>query len=195
MSVKKLSSNMRYFDSGNRLSMDTCAVQAKDNENESIVYYNTFNFFTNGDTSCGGAASKAREMILEYPNMRFRTGYGVADGCVIDADSTVRNASQNLREKEHQQLCPRIFQAVPNLGRGTVVPNLESMLMQGIDTGALRDCHRIAEVPYFQPVPLTPCMTGFLRAEAEAIPSIHSIGQPSKDIFLQHRKACRSTAK
>ena len=183
---------MRYFDNGNRLSMDSCAIAAREYENQSVIDYNTYNFFNNGDPSCDSAAGKAREMMMEYPNMRFRTGYGVADACVIDSDSEVRIRGTNLREKEPQQLNARLFQAVPNLGRGTLVPNLESMLIQGVDTGALRDCHHIAEVQYHRPMPLTDCMTNYIKTAADALPEVHAIGQPSKEIFMQHRKACRA---
>ena len=182
---------MKYFDSGNRLSMDPCAIQARDYENQSVVDYNTYNFFTNGDASCDSAAKKAREMALEYPNMRFRNGYGVADGCVIDQDSGVRIQSQNLRPKDPQQLSSRVFQAVPNLGRGVLIPNLESVITQGMNTGELKDCNRFAEVQYYQPTPLTQCMQNFIKTGAQSIPDHPSIGVPSKEIFMAYRKACR----
>jgi hypothetical protein len=179
---------MRYFDNGNRLSMDQCAIQAREYENQSIIDYNLYNFFTNGD--CKSGQSKAREMILEYPNMRYRNGYGIADGCVIDDDSRIR-LNKELREKEPQQLCTRLFRAVPDLAKGSVVPGLESMLVQGVDTGALRDCHKLAEVPYYQPVPLTTCMSSYIKTAGDVLPDTFTIGRPSKEIFLQERKRCK----
>ena len=170
---------MHYFDSGNRLSMDDCAKGVRDYENQSLVNYNTYNFYTEH------TSSNINALVSQYPNLRYHLGYGLTDGTNIDSDSKTR-INRYLRETSNQQLSTRLFKDVPNLGRGCLEPITESMLIQGQDTSPFKDCHAIAEVPYATPVPFTPCMMQYINNAANAIHE-HPIGKPSKDIFLHQR--------
>ena len=174
----------RYYDGGNRLTQDGCALKAKEYENQSILDYNTFNFYT----GCSDMKTKADALVNEYPNLRYHMGYGVADPTLIDKDSSVRLSGQTLRPVDHQQLQTRLFTAVPSLEKGCLIPNLESMLKNGTDTSLYNDCHNLAEFQTMQPVPLTECMERFIQNAGTSIPTIPSIGLPSKDIFMAQRK-------
>jgi hypothetical protein len=177
---------MRYFDNGNRLSADACTLEARFQDNKSISDYNTYNFFMWGD--CKETQQKVKSLADEYPNLRFRTGYGVADSCTIDADNKVRYSSELTNPPERQQLHTRTFLAGPNFGRGTLVPNLESALIHGSDTSIHKDCHNMAEYTFGWQMPITKCTEAFLKKGVDVIPDELSIGRPSKDIFLEQRK-------
>jgi hypothetical protein len=177
----------KYFDSGNRLTMDACAIQTREYENQSLLDYNTFNFYTSCDTK-----KKADALVTEYPNLRYHMGYGVSDPSVIDDDSKIRIGGQTLRTVENQQLQTRLFQAVPSLDRGVLVPNLESAIKNGSDTSIYNDCHNLAEFQTMHPTPLTECMQQFISNAGASIPSIPSIGVPSKDIFMAQRKVAEN---
>jgi hypothetical protein len=171
---------MRYFDNGNKMSMDVCAIKARDIENESLMNYSIFNTFNDCQM-----LQNASELAVEYPNLRYNIGYGIDCG-IIDADSKIK-LDQKLRAVENQQLCTRTFTAVPNLGRGILVPNLETQLIQGIDTSLNKDCHNLAEYELGHHAPLTDCMHQYIK-NASVVMDEHAIGKPSKDIFMQQRK-------
>lgn len=173
--------NQHYFDSGNRLSQDTCALAVKDIGNSSIVDYYTTNLGLNCQQQ-----EQARCLANEYPSMLFNFGYGV-DCKVIDNESELK-LSQQLRGPENQQLCTRLFTAVPDVGRAGLIPDTESMLKNGIDTTALKDCHKTAEVSWRAPYDLNACTQDYIGRAAH-VPDAPIIGVPSKDIYLAQRKA------
>lgn len=172
---------MRYFDNGSKLSMDSCALEARENENQSVFDYNIFSMYNDCDN-----LKKATKLTTEYPNLRFHTGHGVDCG-IIDSDSKMK-LNVELRSPGNQQLCARQFTAVPYLGRGTLVPNLESRLIHGIDTSLTKDCHNLAEYELPYHAPLTNCMSAYIN-KANYVPDTHPIGKISKDLFLKQRCA------
>lgn len=174
-----------YFEDGSRLSQDPCALKARDVENNSLLDYQTFNFYP--ASGCGEVYTKLNEFAMQNRNLRFKSGFGVTDACVVDNDSQLR-ITRDIRPVEHQQLSTRVFWAVPSLDKGGLVPGLESMLTQGMGTGALRDCHKLAEVEYDR-MPMSDCMSEFVKSAGQVIPDGQRIGKPSKEIFLQERRA------
>lgn len=176
---------MRYFENGSKISMDACAIEVKDSENRSMLDYSTYNFYG----SCTETQADVQKLAMEYPNLRFRTGYGLADACTIDADNKIRYDTKWTNPPERQQLSTRTFVAVPNFGRGTVTPNLETMMIHGTDTSIYKDCHNLAEYTLGWRAPITECTENFIRRGSESLMAEPAIGRPSKDIFMAQRKA------
>jgi len=182
---------MRYFDNGNKIRQDACALETRDRENQSRIEYLTYNYY-NVDGTCAEVEQKVKSLANEYPNMRFRVGYGVASSCTIENDSRIRLGSDLTHGPERQILNSRSFVAAPYFGRGQAIPNLESVLLNGIDTLSEKDCHKIAETnfPVFQP--LSPCIESYVKGASTVIDNDTRIGKPSKDIFMAQRKsACK----
>jgi hypothetical protein len=71
--------------------------------------------------------------MYENPNLRFRDGYGYTNACVVDMDSALRNDSQITHDRTKIQLCARWNHAVPDLGKGGLIPNIESRLKNAED--------------------------------------------------------------
>lgn len=183
---------MRYFDSGNRVNQDECALQVKDRENQSVSDYNTFNFFELGN--CQDRFNKVNEFSSANPNLVFRMGYGVASSCSVDSDNNLRYGQEVTHGPERKTLCTRNFIASPNLSRGTCVPNLESQLISGLDTITPRDCHKLAETQWGVFMPLSSCVEKFVYGASAVIDDDIRIGRPSRDIFLENRsRSCAST--
>lgn len=181
--------NMSVFDGIGRVSMDECAIQARNLENESINNYFLFNYFhTDG---CVETAKKNLEFSLQYPNLRFRDGYGVANSCTIETDMELRLNSKSTRPGEKQQLCSRNFIAVPDFSKGTCIPNLETMLIQGSDTSIYKNCHNLAEFETNKIQPLLPCIANHIKIQSKIIPEDPIIGRPSKELFLKNRQCNR----
>ncbi len=173
----------RYFDSGNKLTQDSCALASKDAENDSIFEYNTFNQY-DLDRDC---SRTVQNFALDHPNLRFRNGYGIASTCTIDQDSAVRYGVQQTHDHTRQQLCTRVFSAVPDFSRGAQThPGLESQLVQGADTFVNNnECLSLGERQTYYPTPLVKCMQGFITRAGACVPLAHPIGVSSKDEYLR----------
>ena len=172
---------MRYFDAGNSVSMDACAVQSRDYENTSIMEYNMFNFFY-PDGDCRGVNDKIQSISLDNPNLHFRNGYGVTAPCTVDDDNKLRYSSEMTHGPEKRQYNTRNFQAGPNIAKGPGAPTTESLLQQGVDTTMLRECDRITARDFGRFIPFQPCMSSYISKFADALPQTQAIGQNSRDM-------------
>jgi hypothetical protein len=112
-----------------RLCSDTCAKEAKDNQNDSIINYDLYQYL---HVPCDGAHARFPSFAYDHVNLTGRTGYGVAEGCVVDNYSMLRNdPAQMTRDKCKTQLFTRIFQGAPNLGCGMGDPEKELNVLSG----------------------------------------------------------------
>jgi hypothetical protein len=98
------------------------------------------------------------EFMTNNPNLHYRDGFGVASSCVVDADSEMRNNGKMTNDRERVQLCTRWYTAVPDLGKGGLIPNIESRLKYGADTSDIRSCDRVTEKDFNRFIPLPACM-------------------------------------
>lgn len=178
---------MRYFDNGNKVRQDACALETRSRENQSFIDYNTFNFYQAG-RSCSKVEQDVQSLANEYPNMRFRVGYGVASACTIETDNKLRYGFDLTHGPERQNLSSRNFVAGPDFSRGQSVPQVESILLNGEDTINQRDCYKLAELPFAVFQPMHSCVESFVKGASSVIGDDIRMGKPSKDIFLSSRK-------
>lgn len=171
------SSTIRYFDQSNHLTNDSCAVLARDLENQSIIDYLTF---SPNPISCEAEITNLSDMAMSHPNLRFKSGYGITPSCRVDNDSSMRY-NQALRLPEKQQLFTRVFQAVPNFGRGSCAPNTESFLQSGWDTTVDKDCAALAEHTFNRYTPFLGCVQRYVDNYARSVGSVDVIGVSSRD--------------
>lgn len=179
------------FNWENRLTQDSCALLARQRENESMVDYVTYNFFTNGDYEA--RMKELNAVAWKNPNLRFRDGYGMASEQVIDMDSVSRYEAEITHGPEKRQFYVRNFHAVPDFARGSCAPNTESLLRNGLDTTSERQCDPLAEKDFSRFVPLNECMGRFLEQGSRAIPEMIPIGVNSRDLVrasLSESKRC-----
>ena len=174
---------MRYFDYSTNLSADTCAILARDRENESIQEYNTNNLYY---TDCK-SIKQLENFSSEHFGGSFFNGYGNPNSCVIDIDSKMKQMDK-MRGPDRRQLSTRTFQGVPNFNKGVPVPNTEYFLINGQDTSVYRECDRLTERNYDRFTPLTPCMQSFIENEAEVIPMLNRIGSDSRELLRASRR-------
>jgi len=174
---------MSQFNWENKLSQDSCALLAKSRENESVVDYLTYNYYTNGDFDA--RMQELNKVAWNNPNLRFRDGYGVASGQRIDEDSMTRYDSEITHGPEKRQFYVRNFQAVPDFARGSCAPNTESLLKNGIDTSPEKECNKLVEKDFDRFVPYNECMDKFIEQGARSLPEMLTIGVNSRDIVRQ----------
>jgi hypothetical protein len=178
----------QYFDQGNRLTQDSCAIVARDLENQSVFDYLTFNPKT---LPCEGEIKRISDFQSCYPNLRFKSGYGQVPSCRIDGDSAMRYNPETLRHPERKPLYTRVFTAAPNLGKGTCVPNTESYLKTGAwDTTLNKDCSSLAETNFDRYTPFLSCVQNYIDSYAESVGSVNVIGTSSRD-EMRHEDAQR----
>jgi len=134
---------MRYFEQENRLKTDDCALTTQELQNRSLENYYLYNNYNTNQ--CDLSTKDFTEFVMSNPNLRYRDGYGVTNQCYIDNDSELRNNAKVTNFRGKEQLCPRWNQAVPDLGHGGLIPNVESRLKYSEDTLHLKECDIVAE--------------------------------------------------
>lgn len=149
------------FLDGRTYKTDCCAREAKDTQNEGIYGWTSAQYLP---VVCDAPNMRSPDFQYDHPNLRARIGYGVAEGCVVDSYSALRNDPRQMtRDRCRIQLFERVFQGVPNLKPGVVNPDVEMPLVQGTSSTTLEGvqyrCKKaIMEQPTYQFVPLLDCM-------------------------------------
>jgi hypothetical protein len=153
----------RTFLDGRRYRTDDCAKECKDVQNDGIAGWTMYQHLP---VKCASPQGSTIDFQYDHPNLRARPGVGLADSCVVDRYSALRNDPNQLtRDRCHIQLFSRIFQGCPNLRPGDPNTDVEGPLVQGTNNGGLEGismpCKRsIMEVPMANFVELLPCMAG-----------------------------------
>ena len=124
--------NNNNFDTSTSICSDDCWKTAKELHNNKISEYN---LYPNNFVECENPNVRMTDGYLEHPNLRGRPGYGLADDCLIDNDSMLRNNPDGLtHDRCRIQLNNRIFTSGPSLrcGAGNISEELkESNLICG----------------------------------------------------------------
>lgn len=172
---------MRYFDSGTSIKNDHCAINTNNLENESIFNYNIFNSFKiHGD--CTKVEEKIQTIANEYPNLRYKIGYGHADACHASIDSSLKNGTLT-HGSEKIQLFSRNFVAGPDLSTGLAIPHIESQLQQGYSSTCDSMINgKMAEVDFDRYTPFGRCLQQFYDGYHKSLPEKHSIGENSRSL-------------
>lgn len=173
------------FDGVNRLNEDRCYQATRDQNNQSIAAY-YLNQQAYGAQAPG--ACRRDRPALDHRNLfGYRAGYGFADGCTIDHDSTVRNNAAALTNpREKHQLFQRLYQAGPDLNSGLPRPDVESRLWQG-ELDVSRSC--TGGVPWDRPfINMLPCVASVQDA-AHIVPEWTWGGDPTRD-YVRRPDAC-----
>lgn len=159
---QNLGESYSYFDLGNSVSQDCCALQIRNNENMSACEYQTLDL--KGDNVCN------MQMYLNNPNLRCKNGYGIASPQVIDCDTRLRyNDPAHIRGPDKRQLYARTFMAVPDMSVGTYIPNVESRLIMGHDTFVDHGCKDLTELQFDIYQPFTHCTDNYVRGWTNSI--------------------------
>jgi len=172
----------RVFELEHRIGADDCAKSVKDMQNDSIQNYNIFPLFP---TQGANDAISAVTQFSSDNHTNFRDGYGFLNASTVDADSSIRNGSKITHEKFKTQLNGRVFQAVPNLGRGGFIPNVESRLTQGEKTTEHKSCGALSEVVINRFIPMVPCLRDTVQDPKHIIPQWVWGGEPTRDTVRQ----------
>jgi len=115
-----------------RLCSDQCAMEARDTQNNAIVNYDLYQYLP---AQCDGVHARFPTFSYDHVNLIGRAGYGVAEGCVVDNYSALRNdPAQMTRDKCKTQLFTRIFQGCPDLACGVGDPDNELNVLSGTNT-------------------------------------------------------------
>jgi len=172
-----------------RYGSDCCAQEAKDAQNNAIYGYTSFQHLP---ADCHKPNMRSLDFQYDHPNLRASIGYGVADNCVVDSYSALRNDPNQLtRDRCKVQLFERIFQGVPNLKPGVPAPEKEMPLKQGISSTTLEgvqfSCKKsIMEQTTKHPIPLLDCMKGIQTAESTVEPWVRG-GDNTRDFVRRQQ--------
>lgn len=141
------------FDLENRLAHDECALADRQRQSDDMSAYSLASFYSTNLPACD---KRVAQLAACHNNLRFRDGFGPANGCVIDADSAARLGGELTNSPNRQQLAARVFQGGPHLERGDIQPDKEAALVQAEISRDRRPCLENSMIDRF--VPLIPCL-------------------------------------
>jgi hypothetical protein len=128
-------SSSDVFLNSRRVCSDDCAKEARDNQNDALYGYN---MYRHAYIPCETPNPRMPNFTYEHVNLRGRVGYGLADDCLVDQYSELRNAPTQLtRDRCPIQLFGRVFKGCPNLKPGVPNPDLEMPITQGMSSSTL----------------------------------------------------------
>jgi hypothetical protein len=178
----------KMFDWENAISMDTCALAAKQHTNTSIFDYLMYS--DRNDVGCEVTDQRIREFSDKYPNLRFRNGYGVTSACTVDADTEARMVGPT-HGHEKRQLDVRNFHAVPFFGRGCLAPDTESFLKNGQSSTFERSCEPLTERNFDRFVPFLDCIQK--HVDGYAATDYFPVGMDSRETYRKHMRKMANT--
>ena len=179
---------MSEFLEQNRLTLDRCAIFTKELQNKSVSEYALFNMYPTSDCCTDSLV----EFTMKNPNLRFRDGFGNVNACTVDGDSDLRNNAKMTNFREKEQLCTRWYQAGPNIGKGGLIPNVESRLRNAEDTSDIRECDRLAERNFDRFIPMLGCLADSIQNPNNIILPFERGGKFTRDYVRddEYLKTC-----
>lgn len=135
---------MPLYDVASRPASDLCYLKYLNDANRRQAEYQVP---TDQSPMCSDKTGTAAAQVFaaDHPNLRIRSSYGL-DACTIDTDSSLKkDAGRMTKDRCRQQLSNRVFQAVPLLAKGSVLPGLESRIQVGTDTSTIQECDNLRE--------------------------------------------------
>ena len=165
------------FVNQNKLGSDKCAIKARNLTNDSILDYqlwNTYNCKKDESIDSFGA---------DNINLHFKNGYGVTSPCLVDKDTELRINGVWTNEKAKSQMFTRFYVANPNLSKGTLLPYIESRLVQGENTGRTKDCFYHGEADFDRFMPLLPCIETEIQDTRHIIMPFARGGEDSRQVM------------
>ena len=156
----------------------------KDSQNERNFNYQVYNYLP---VDCVAPQVRSPDMQYDHPNLHTRVGYGLADDCLVDIYSGLRNAPEQLtRDRCRIQLNTRVFQAVPNLRPGIPDSDKEMPLIQGTPgsagEGVSIPCKKsLSEINYNRFIPLVDCLKDSVQNADNIVPPWTNGGVMTRD--------------
>jgi hypothetical protein len=174
--------NSRVFLDSRTVNTDCCAKEAKDNQNDEIVGYELYQYLP---VECDGVSARFPQFSYDHVNLTGRVGYGLAEGCVVDNYSALRNdPAQLTRDRCRNQLFTRIFQGCPNLLHGVGNPDQELNILGGSVSSDMighSGCKRaITELETYHPIPMLDCIKPVQNPKHIVEPWVRG-GDPTRD--------------
>lgn len=179
---------MKFFEENNRLSQDECALFTRDLQNQSVTDYVLFNMYST--STC--KTDDIMDFTINNPNLRYKDGFGNVSSCTVEVDSDLRNNARLTNPREKEQLCTRWYQAGPSIGRGGLVPNVESRLIFAEDTSDMKECGKLAETDFGRFIPMLSCLQGSIQDPEHIILPFERGGKITRDFVRddEYLKKC-----
>jgi hypothetical protein len=154
-----------FFDKQNSFCSDSCWQQYKDAGNDKIINYNTYDKSVQL-LDCENPKARVPEFMYDHPNLRGRSGFGLADPCLIDVyNQMVKNENLMTHDRCKIQLNSRIFTSSPQMKGSIGDIDKELEILSGTDTNTYRCRKTLMELQLNQPIPLVDCMKDIQNPE------------------------------
>lgn len=188
----------RLLHQEHRLGGDNCLRDTRDSQNNLFQSYQNLNYYPLFETECKeNVAEHKPPSDYEIENyLTGRRGYGYADPCIVDRDSFIRNDVAWTHGRGKSQLSKRVFTAVPDMGTGGLIPNVDSRIRIGEDTARRRTCDVLSEASLFDHhiLPMNDCLRNTVQDPKHIIPEWTWGGELTRDYVRQedaHAQPCR----
>jgi hypothetical protein len=168
-----------------RILTDTCAVSARDTQNNIISGYSTYNYFKGNTDNCDVFDKQPIIDAMIDTQMHILDGYGSGNKCVIDEDSEIKNNPKKITHfRDNQQLFTRIFAGIPNLNHGGLVIPVEDRLLEGDVVSSRKGCDNLGEKTWDTLMPLIPCLARTVQTDKTCVPDFQN-NVPTRDLIQQ----------
>jgi hypothetical protein len=157
-----------------RTKDDACAIHDEAFRNHSMMQYSLFNGFrTSADKpQCREAKRDLMAFTCANENLWIRDGFGNANVCDIDSDSSFKRG-QLTNSRHRCQLTTRTYVAIPSMDKGGLQPLTESHLKLGGHQpwSHERGCAApLVERDFDRFVPLVGCLRGRIQNHEHIVP-------------------------
>lgn len=187
-------STKNMFDMKTKTCSDTCWQVSKDIHNEQIEKYH---IYPTNYVECKNPNVRMPDFSLDHINLRGRPGYGLADDCLIDQYSSLRNDPNSFtQDRCHIQLFERIFAGGPRLKSATGDINKELDILSGSDTNPFKCKKTIMEIQTNKFAPLLDCVKDVQKPE-HIIPTWTNGGEDTRSYInrAEFNKNCNWNGK
>lgn len=167
------------FNTQNSVCSDECWKLSKDNQNDEIGKYYTYN--TNNEP-CVDSKVRMPDFYLSHENLRGKPGYGI-DACSIDQyNNLVNNKELMTQDKCKLQVFERLFTACPSIKSSLGDIDKELDVLSGTDTNPFKCKKSIMELPTYKFTPMLDCVKEIQNHE-HIVPNWINGGENTRDFI------------
>lgn len=174
------------YESEHRIGADSCAIDAKDKQNNKISDYLSYNMYPTNTSEACDKVDPVKQFSIDNHRTYFE-GYGSVNACTVDDDSKIRYGWEWSTMRGRHQLPKRVFTASPDLGHGGFNAVVEDRVKQGEDTTTRRTCGRLSEISLFNfnTLPMIPCLANTIQDPKHIVPPWQWGGSDTRDSINQ----------
>lgn len=173
------------FANSGSLRTDDCATRLRDVTNRSFSDWTVYN---PRPINCDESKRNIAKFAACQKTLRYKDGVGNIDACQVAGDSTLRLSRYQGVDRKRHQLFPREFVDGPNMQRGDILPEIDSVMTRGgiqqrdkRPENGQSDCDHISETDrVYNFIPMIQCLRDNIQDVRNIVADGPKGGLPSR---------------